>query len=195
MSPVDPGYVPVATRLLKFRADHPLWSLVADLVTDDGQRIVMRASVYDEDGRLIAVGHAEESRHDDFPMEKCETSVWGRVLANLGYEVVAGIASAEEMSRVRRSSKAPDSGRTPVAPATGREPGLAEARSALVGRVRLLRDEEPALLEELKGWLSKVGLPPHASKMNTKQIAAVIRQIDRLESQNRGAETTENGEA
>lgn len=97
-------YVPVHERLAKFRVDHPLWGLITQVISDDGKRIVMRAVVTDEEGRHLASGHAEEIRGEGQvnktnPVENCETSAWGRALANLGYSIDRGIASREEMAR------------------------------------------------------------------------------------------------
>jgi hypothetical protein len=183
--PVDPGYVPVAARLIKFRADHPDWPLISELLVDDGKRVVMVASVYDAAGRVVATGHAEESRQEDFAIEKGETSAWGRALANLGYEVVAGIASAEEMDRVPRR---------PGSPAGRGKPDLATARSELDRRLQELAVGDQAVIDDLNGWLRKVGLPEYVSKMNIKQTEAVHRELDRREAA-QGGQTTGIGEA
>jgi hypothetical protein len=100
-------YVPVADRLDLFRKDHPAWTLEAHL-RFEGESILARAVISDETGRTIAVGHAEEVRgstnvNRTSAVENCETSAWGRALANLGYEVKRGVASREEMEKVSRA--------------------------------------------------------------------------------------------
>lgn len=112
MSPNLDDYVPVAERVEAFRRDHPTRGLEADIIVDDGKRILMRAVVTDETGRTLAVGHAEEIRGSSnvnrtSALENCETSAWGRALAALGYEVKRGIASREEMTRVRPTDPVP----------------------------------------------------------------------------------------
>lgn len=100
-------YVPVNERLAAFRVAHPVWGLVCHLKFD-GDRILARAEVADETGRVIATGHAEEVRGQGLvnktsAVENAETSAWGRALANLGYDVSRGIASREEMEKVSRT--------------------------------------------------------------------------------------------
>lgn len=109
-------YVPVAERLELFRADHPDWALITEVVVDDGRRIMIRATVITADGMRLAVGHAEEIRGEGMvnktnPVENAETSAWGRALANLGYEVKRGIASREEMARAQDRQASQGGGR------------------------------------------------------------------------------------
>jgi hypothetical protein len=103
------NYVPVAERLDKFRADHPTWGLTSSLLFHDDKRVVVRASITDDDGREVAAGHAEEVRgqgnvNRTSALENAETSAWGRALAALGYDVKGGIASQEEMKRAQTHS-------------------------------------------------------------------------------------------
>lgn len=102
-------YVTVNERLEMFRKDHPLWGLEAS-IKFDGNAVLARAVITDETGRLIACGHAEEIRdvspvNKTSAVENCETSAWGRALANLGYEVKRGVASREEMEKVARAGR------------------------------------------------------------------------------------------
>jgi hypothetical protein len=100
------NYVPVAERLEKFRNEHPLWALVGEITVDDGQRVVIRATIADENERVVATGHAEEVRGSSpvnrtSAVENAETSAWGRALAALGYDVKRGIASREEVQNAQ----------------------------------------------------------------------------------------------
>lgn len=100
-------YVPVAERVELFRADHPGWSLLSELLVDDGNRVLVRAKVETEKGRVMGTGHAEEIRNEGqvnrtSAIENAETSAWGRALACLGYGVKRGIASREEMAGAQR---------------------------------------------------------------------------------------------
>lgn len=105
-------YVQVNERLELFRKDHPTWGLLSDLIIDDGNRIVLKATVTDDAGRIIANGFAEEVRgstpvNRTSALENAETSAWGRALANLGYEVKKSIASRQEVARVQRMEQEP----------------------------------------------------------------------------------------
>jgi len=66
---------------------------------------VIRAAIYDEKDRCVAQGLAEEKADSSFInrtsyVENCETSAWGRALANLGIGIGADITicSAEEVA-------------------------------------------------------------------------------------------------
>lgn len=84
------AYKSVALRVQEFRADHPDWSLTADVVQRDPECVVMKAAVADEQGRIVATGHAEEYRkasqiNRTSALENAETSAIGRALAAAGY--------------------------------------------------------------------------------------------------------------
>jgi hypothetical protein len=65
----------------------------------------MKASVYDEDGKIIAVGHASERREGNINktsyVENCETSAIGRALGLMGIGLTDDIASADEIALSR----------------------------------------------------------------------------------------------
>lgn len=98
-------YVEVNQRILYFR-NNPIysgWSLESEVVHLDDQSCVIRAIVKDKDGRVISVGFAQEDRtssniNKTSYVENCETSAWGRCLANLGIGIETSIASANEVS-------------------------------------------------------------------------------------------------
>tara|TARA_R100000808_G_C2090477_1_gene111067 strand:+ start:42 stop:653 length:612 start_codon:yes stop_codon:yes gene_type:complete len=82
-------YETVASRLKRFREDHPNWSLITDLVSD-GNRVVMKATLLDEKGTIRSTGHAEELRgssniNETSALENAETSAVGRCLGNFKY--------------------------------------------------------------------------------------------------------------
>ena len=111
-------YITVAERIEAFYAKYPEGSLRAELIEDDGTRIVMRAFAYrDREDTQPAVGHAEEVRgvgmvNKTSALENAETSAWGRALAALGFHVKKGIASREEVEQAvaeeeRQKAEAP----------------------------------------------------------------------------------------
>lgn len=80
------------------------------VITDDGQRVVVKAIITDGEGRTVGAGMAEEIRgqgnvNKTSALENCETSAIGRALASLG---LAGgeYASANELDAVTRKSNA-----------------------------------------------------------------------------------------
>jgi hypothetical protein len=83
-------YMTVALRVQQFREVHPDWSIVTQIVHRDADEVVMVASILNEQGRLIATGHAEEKRkasqiNSTSALENCETSAIGRALAGAGF--------------------------------------------------------------------------------------------------------------
>lgn len=96
-------YVMVNERLKAFRAEHKDWSLISDLLQVTDENCVVKATILDEHGRIIATGLAQEDRsstkvNQTSYVENCETSAWGRALANLGYGIDAAVASADEVA-------------------------------------------------------------------------------------------------
>ena len=97
-------YETVASRLKRFREDHPNWSLITDLVSD-GNRVVMKATLLDEKGTIRSTGHAEELRgssniNETSALENAETSAVGRCLGNFKYtgtESNPSIATSNEV--------------------------------------------------------------------------------------------------
>lgn len=96
-------YVMVNERLIAFREDYPKYSLISEIISITEDSCIMKASIIDENGVVIATGHAQEDKSSSMInktsfIENCETSAWGRALGNFGYGISTSIASAEEVS-------------------------------------------------------------------------------------------------
>jgi len=96
-------YTLIATRLRRFREDHPEWSIITKLLCDT-DFVRFKAFIKDENGRIIANGYAEEERglgniNKTSAVENTETSAVGRALAFVSGEYAGNtIRSAEEMA-------------------------------------------------------------------------------------------------
>ena len=96
-------YITVAERIIAFREKFPEGSLQAEILVDDGKRILICAKAFRTPNDMRpGIGHAEEIRGDGpvnrtSAIENGESSAWGRALAALGFEVKHGIASREEV--------------------------------------------------------------------------------------------------
>lgn len=181
--PIPDDYVPVSERLEKFRADHPEWSLIVTL-SFDGDAILGRAEVADEAGRVIAVGHAEEVRDRGFvnktsAVENCETSAWGRALANLGYEVKRGVASREEIEKVSRARVRPQQKTSGKEASQDNEPGPGDtgavlkpwqAIAAVAKRFGLTDETRRQVMVAVAG-------KEHSKDLSTEEVVEVMRQI------------------
>jgi hypothetical protein len=194
----DPqDYVQVNERLEKFRADHPLWALESQLLHHDDKTFIVRAVVTNEEGRIIATGLAEEIRGQGMvnktsPLENCETSAWGRALANLGYEVRRSIASREEMEKAQRTPAVPGGGQPetggPAAESAATPPPsgdrLQERRVACISMAQQLiacgTPDHAARREQLLAAMAAAGLPNDFGSFDELQCDAFGAIINNL---------------
>lgn len=111
-------YTQVVHRMQAFREHYGLEVGVdTQLILDDGQRVVMKAIITDNQGMIIGSGFAEEIRgqgrvNETSAIENCETSAVGRALASIGLSG-GEYASMNEMDGVGRKTQAQASTPTP----------------------------------------------------------------------------------
>lgn len=100
---IENKYNTVNQRVLAFRELFPEGSIETEIVEIDETRVLMRATVKDDAGRVISIGHAEERKapknyiNETSYIENCETSAVGRALGFVGIGILGGIASKEEV--------------------------------------------------------------------------------------------------
>ncbi len=93
-------YKTVALRIQEFRAEFPNYGVMTE-VLNASELVQVKATIENEEGRVIATGLAEEVRgstniNSTSALENCETSAVGRALAFLGFGGTE-IASADEV--------------------------------------------------------------------------------------------------
>ena len=98
------NYVEVNERLKYFREHFKGYSLLTDIVELSEERVVIKAKIISEEGVEVANGLAYELAGSSFInktsyIENCETSAWGRALANFGIGLDNSVASADEVSQ------------------------------------------------------------------------------------------------
>ena len=96
-------YVPVNERVKEFHAKFPELRVLTELVSLDENSVVMKATVSDMDGNVLANGYAQEDRgssniNKTSYVENCETSAVGRALGMFGIGIDASMASADEVA-------------------------------------------------------------------------------------------------
>lgn len=177
-NPAD--YVQVNERLEKFRSDHPLWGLESSLIHHDDKTVIVRAVVTDETGRTIASGMAEEVRgsspvNKTSAVENCETSAWGRALANLGYEVKRSIASREEMEKAQRQEEQEDQKAERTKKSVTAPPDPIKARQAkAIATIEKLSTHQRTALRQL---MAKHNVSQKPDEWGTPEI---LDQLSRL---------------
>lgn len=79
-------YLQVAHRIVWMREEKPSWSILTEIIDSSATHCTMKASILDENGRIIAQSHKHEDKQG-FPdfREKSETGAVGRALALCGY--------------------------------------------------------------------------------------------------------------
>ena len=112
-------YETVALRVQKFKSAYPNHALTTEVLTRDEDCVVMKASIYSPDGRLIATGHAEEYRKSSTinktsALENAETSAIGRALAAFGLGGTE-FATADEVANAIGQQRASEVVQQPVA--------------------------------------------------------------------------------
>ena len=97
-------YVEVNERIKFFRQEEQYknWTIATEFPIIDAEVCVCKATVANDQGRVIANGHAHEERsasniNKTSFVENCETSAIGRALAMLGIGIDTSIASSNEV--------------------------------------------------------------------------------------------------
>lgn len=103
------SYETVALRVKKFRDKHPDWTLLTEIVTRTDECVVMKATILNDQGRVLATGHSEEYRADGkinatSALENSETSAIGRALAAFGLGGTE-FASADEVAHAMTAKR------------------------------------------------------------------------------------------
>lgn len=96
-------YVQVNDRVKAFRSVCPGGVIETEMVYYEGGRVMFKATVKDQDDRILATGYAEEKEGSTMInktsfIENCETSAVGRALGFAGIGIDGSMASAEEVA-------------------------------------------------------------------------------------------------
>lgn len=171
-------YSTVAYRVQQFRDNdkYKKYAIVTRLITNDSDKIVMKAAILDEKDRTVATGYAEETRtssqiNKTSALENCETSAIGRALAAFG---MAGLeyASADEVANAIGQQNAPQ--RTESTQTSNTTNITAKQISLIMATLGELgagsQEEKRELMKEITGFES-------LSKLTKKQASEAIEKI------------------
>lgn len=141
-------YAQVAERIKAFRDLCVNGQIVTEILSLEKGIVTMKATILDEKGNILATGHAQEDQSKGMInktsfIENCETSAVGRALANCGFGIDAGVASAEEVQNAIAIQEGPEAAQD--AQAAG-YPDRAEMMQAIVKKYPKGSKNEAALL-------------------------------------------------
>ena len=105
-------YAEVNQRIKAYRMIYPSGTLRTVLEKNENGICIFRAYVYDDTGRILATGTAQEKEDSSFInetsyIENCETSALGRALGIAGFGIDTSIASAEEVANAIANQNKP----------------------------------------------------------------------------------------
>ena len=91
-------YVEVYTRVQHFRTNpyYKGWGENSDIVFHDDKSVIIKCTITNADGLVMATGHA---------MEKESSSALGRALGKLGIGIEGGFASYEEVANAKENQE------------------------------------------------------------------------------------------
>ena len=107
-------YVPVVERVKELHRVYPKSRIETEITHNDDKRVTVKATIHihnQEDGLVwsIFTGHSQaewgKGMMGDVALEIAETSAIGRALGFANIGLIDGIASADEMRKVKKTSK------------------------------------------------------------------------------------------
>jgi hypothetical protein len=128
-------YQTVALRIQTFRERHPEHGIETEVLIRDDDCVVMRATIKDATGRVMATGHSEEYRKSSqinrtSALENAETSALGRALAAFGFGGTE-FASANEVENAIHQQQGGQSRGDAVSPPAKRAPAHSKLKTEL----------------------------------------------------------------
>lgn len=142
-------YVEVNERLKHFRSTYIGYSLISEVVDINDTSITIKATIFDDKQNPIASGIAQEVKGSSFinktsHVENCETSAWGRALANFGIGIDAAVASYNEVANAKLNQTKPKVEKVEEPDLPLKDFDLAE----VLGGINWYKENKPEMSEE-----------------------------------------------
>ena len=160
-------YAEVPQRVAAFRKLFPNGSLTSEIVHLADGMVVIKATACDENGNVLATGHAYEKENSTFInrtsyIENAETSAWGRCLSAISLGSDKSMASAEEVLNAQKQQLVMDE---------------EEKRAKLKELLQETESDVPKFLE----WCSEKCMRSIGSvdEMRDKELDLAIKQVER----------------
>lgn len=123
-------YLDVQYRVLWMREEHTDWGITTEIVTHDDTKSIVRATIHDSTGKILAQGTKSETIGDfKDHLEKAETGATGRALALCGY----GTQFAQELEEGDRIVDGPREPKGAVVTPIKQTPNLTDPGSFVIG--------------------------------------------------------------
>ena len=113
------AYAEVNERIKAFRQLFPNGTIATEIVSCEGGVVIIKATATNEDGSILATGHAYEKENSTFInktsyIENAETSAVGRCLGMIGIGIDTSVASYEEVANAvaQQEEKKPEPKKT-----------------------------------------------------------------------------------
>lgn len=169
-------YAVVAQRVKAFRMIQPNGSIVTELLSDDGDKCVFKATISDVNGIVLGTGTAYEYKNSSFVnktsyIENCETSAVGRALAMCGIGIDMDIASAEEVINAENNK--------PEVVSKEEMMQEVEARAKVIGYVNKVKMPK----ENIEKLCKHFGVKS-LNELNLKQCNEYLKMIEEKEKSN-----------
>jgi hypothetical protein len=185
------SYEPVASRIQRFYEAYPTGAIHCEIVHDDGQRVIIKATVWRDinDARPAAVDYAEELLSDrgvnsSSRVENCATSATGRAISiaahGLGPSDWTKKPSREEMAKVQRSSNGPtfERGSDPRMPSVTITQPTGLATDKQKNMIRAISKSHGALPPANLDQMTKFEASAHIDKLKTMEGNAKADEQD-----------------
>ena len=162
-------YVQVTERVKAFRQLFPEGTITTEIISMEGENVVMKATISDGE-KVLASGLAMEKESTSYInktsyIENCETSAVGRALGFLGIGIDASMASAEELVNAlvgQEEIKARETGSTRIGSKR------AEALEMMLAEKNV----------NVKALMNQYGVDELA-KLTEKQHADIVRRLNK----------------
>ena len=168
-------YNTVDQRILGFRELFPNGAIQTEIVSFEGDSILMKATAFDDDGKIIATGHAHEKQNASYInetsfVENCETSAIGRCIGNIGIGLTEGLASLEEIQAAEEAQ----------------EKAKAESVQKALNDLRNMYEKNGG--KEWDKWLKEIAPDGMTNEIYGREMARLKKEITDKAEQTKGKE-------
>ena len=178
------NYVCVAARVAAFRELCPEGTITTDILKMEDGIVLMKTTVQDETGKVLATGMAQEKESSSFInktsyIENCETSSVGRALGMLGIGSDQQMASAEEVANAINEQNKEQSG-TQKQRAKEKPTSVAMMTAAHLAEISKINSEMPEpgpLPESVLASFYSSGATKKLEELPDKEFPAVINAV------------------